>query len=206
MNKRETRVLTERILKLPMLFRAAIWRSERMPKTDLSHMQMMVLGEAYRAKILNMTELGGAVSVSSQQITRLVDDWCEKGFYSVKVTPKTGVWCSFGLQRKAIPLWKATLMLLLQCFTTRLLPYTPSDTRTLQKAWEIFAIFLRALQNLQHETVKKTRCALFFMAATWYNSIRKIPREEEERYHEIFSHRNGRHGRCAGRIFGCGRQ
>jgi DNA-binding MarR family transcriptional regulator len=80
MNRQETRALTDKILRLPMLFRSAVWRSERMPKTNLTHMQMMVMGAAYRAKILNMTELGGAVSVSSQQITRIVDELVHKGF------------------------------------------------------------------------------------------------------------------------------
>ena len=62
-----------------MLFRSAVWRSERMPKTNLTHMQMMVMGAAYRAKTLNMTELGSAVSVSNQQITHIVDELVRKG-------------------------------------------------------------------------------------------------------------------------------
>ena len=78
MNRQETRALTDKILKLPMLFRSAVWRSERMPKTNLTHMQMMVMGAAYRAKILNMTELGNAVSVSNQQITHIVNDLVRK--------------------------------------------------------------------------------------------------------------------------------
>lgn len=134
MNKRETRVLTDRILKLPMLFRAAIWRSERMPKTDLSHMQMMVLGEAYRAKILNMTELGGAVSVSNQQITRLVDDLVRKGLLQRESDPENRRVVLVRLTKEGNFRMESYFDAIAAVFYNEITALPPADTAALQKA------------------------------------------------------------------------
>ena len=139
------RVLTDRILKLPMLFRAAIWRSERMPKTDLSHMQMMVLSEAYRAKILNMTELGNAVSVSSQQITRLVDDLVRKGFLQREGDPENRRVVLVRLTGEGAARMEHYFDAIVAAFYSEFTAIPPHDAAALQKAVEDLCDILERL-------------------------------------------------------------